>query len=93
MYTIIIILVFGLLVGFFIRRKKKIIRFSDKLLMISIYLLLFLLGISIGKNSDIIGNFPRIGLKAIALTVGGILGSCVVSLFIYKFFFVVKNEK
>jgi len=60
--------------------------------MWSIYLLLFLLGISIGTNREIIRNFPSIGLKALILTVAGVLGSCLASLLIYRVYFGEKGK-
>jgi len=92
MYTILGILILGITIGFLFRKREKLIKLSDKLLMWSIYLLLFLLGISIGTNDEIIRNFPTIGLKALVLTIAGVLGSCIVSLLIYKIYFVEKEN-
>lgn len=92
MYSILGILIIGIILGFIFRKREKLIKLSDKLLMWSIYLLLFLLGISIGTNDDIIRNFPTIGLKALILTFAGVLGSCLVSFLIYKIYFVEKEN-
>jgi len=92
MYSILGILIIGITLGFIFRKMEKLIKLSNKLLIWSIYLLLFLLGISIGTNDEIIRNFPTTGLKALVLTFAGVLGSCLVSLLIYKIYFVEKEN-
>lgn len=91
--TIILILLSGIGCGYLLRNKKTLIRYTDKMLTYSIYLLLFLLGISVGNNQTIITNFAEIGFKAILLSTSGVLGTIILALFVYKIFFLEKNEK
>ncbi len=86
MLTVITLLTLGILLGFLLSNKEKIIGYVDQLTNWSIYLLLFLLGISVGVNEKIIKNFGEIGIKATILTAGAILGSVVISYFTYKLF-------
>lgn len=86
MLTVIALLTLGILLGFLLSNKEKIIGYVDQLTNWSIYLLLFLLGISVGVNEKIIKNFGEIGIKATILTAGAILGSVVISYFTYKLF-------
>lgn len=87
MIEILIIMFSGIVLGFIFRKKRSLITAADKLAGWSIYLLLFLLGLSIGNNELIINNFPQIGFNSIMLTLSGISGSVILSFFAYKFFF------
>ena len=75
------IFVFSLfiIVGAVLARKKlvpdQVIRSSGRTLMLSIYILLFIIGIEVGSYREILGNMGTLGLKAIALAAGGLLGS------------------
>ena len=86
MTEILIIMFSGIALGFIIRKKRYVIMLFDKLTSFSIYLLLFLLGLSIGNNEIIINQFGRIGINAILLAFSGISGSVMLSYFVYKFF-------
>lgn len=48
---------------------------SDRLMMWAVYLLLFLLGISVGHNPQIIENIHTLGWQALLLAVGAMGGS------------------
>jgi len=87
MIEILIIMFSGIILGFIFRRKRSIITAADKFAGWSIYLLLFLLGLSIGDNEKMINNFAQIGFNSILLTLSGITGSVLLSFFAYKFFF------
>ncbi len=86
MFTVIIIMFSGMIVGYMSRRRSFLNRFIDKLIMIFIYLLLFFLGISVGSNEKIMSNLATLGIKALLLSLSGVLGSIVLSYFIYKVF-------
>ena len=92
MLTVIIIMIAGMLLGFFIRKQIKLIKSVDSLISWLIYLLLFGLGISVGINEVILNNMDTILLKVILLTLGAVSGSVIVSYFTYTLFFK-KYEK
>lgn len=77
----------GILLGFIFRRKRNLIMLTEKIAGLSIYLLLFLLGMSVGINDKVISNFASIGLNAILLTFSGLAGSIVLSVFVYQLLF------
>lgn len=87
MVEILIIMFSGIVLGFIFRKRRTLITAADKLAGWSIYLLLFLLGLSIGNNELIINNFVQIGFNSIMLTLSGISGSVILSFLAYKFFF------
>ena len=87
MATILILMFSGILLGFPFRRKRIFIHATEKIAGLSIYLLLFLLGMSVGVNDKVISNFGNIGIIAILLAFSGITGSVILSVIVYRFFF------
>ncbi len=80
-------------IGYLIRNKSTLIKINSQLTITTIYLLLFLLGISVGLNDKIIKNIDTIGLQAIIITIGAVLGSLICAYVIYQLFFVNKSQK
>ena len=62
-----------MLLGFLLRRQK--LSWIHKVITILIWLLLFLLGIDVGGNQEIINGLHTIGMEAIIITVAAVLGS------------------
>lgn len=93
MLTIISFLVFGIILGFLLKRKKALIQASKKLTDWTICLFLFFFGLSAGGNKAIMNNFTTVGIVSLALAIGGILGSVFLSYFVYKYLFKNKNER
>ncbi len=87
MIEIIIIMCTGILTGIFLRGRSSILFAAEKLTEISIYLLLFLLGLSVGTNDTIINNFPVIGFNALVLTFSAVAGSVILSWILYILLF------
>jgi uncharacterized membrane protein YbjE (DUF340 family) len=87
MLNIMIFLMAGLGAGYLLRKNEGVIRFSDRVSAISILLLLFLLGLSLGRNEAVLRNFSLFGVRAAALTVSGVAGSVFFSSLVYKAFF------
>ena len=75
MITVILIMLVGIVVGIWLRTKPKFVLVNDKLITYAIYLLLLLLGISIGSNKIIVANLPILGVKALVITLGAVFGS------------------
>ncbi len=91
MIIVVAIMTVGIIFGYLIRNKSLLIKINDKFIMWAIYLLLLVLGITIGANEIIMKNLPTLGLKALAITIGGILGSIALAWFTYVRFFKVKE--
>lgn len=81
----------GIVLGYFLRNKTLLIKVNDKLIMWAIYLLLFILGVAIGTNETIMKSLPTLGLKALAITFGGVAGSILLAWITYLKFF--KNKE
>ena len=91
MYIVLGLMALGIIIGLAIQNKEKLVRAVDPMINVSIYGLLFLLGISVGVNKTIINNLDTLGVQALILTLGAVLGSVVLALFTYKFFFKERN--
>jgi uncharacterized membrane protein YbjE (DUF340 family) len=87
MIVILIVLTGGIVLGFLMRNHERMIRTADRIMNWTIYLLLFLLGLSVGVNETIIRNIHTIGVRALILTAGAIVGSVIVSYIVSRFFF------
>lgn len=87
MISILLVLSAGILVGLMIVRKPALHQLNNHLLNWSIYLLLFLLGISVGTNQEVIKDLGTIGYEAIAIAVASIAGSVLLSGLLYNYLF------
>jgi uncharacterized membrane protein YbjE (DUF340 family) len=93
MITVILVMAAGILFGYFVRHKTMLIKINDKLIMWAIYLLLFVLGVSIGANDNIMRSLPTLWLKALMITIGGVSGSILLAWVTYIKFFKNKESK
>jgi len=87
MLTVILIMTSGILTGYLLRDQLWISRPVRILVTGLIYLLLFLLGITVGADEMIISNLDKIGIEALLLTIGAVTGSIIISWFTYIKFF------
>lgn len=93
MVEILLLMSLGMLGGYLLRRRRRIIRIAEKLIIWSIFLLLFFMGMSIGRDPLIISNLPSLGLTALLISIGGIGGSLLLALLTWKLFFSKKFRK
>ncbi|MEF9931986.1 MAG: LysO family transporter [Bacteroidales bacterium] len=95
MFTVIGIMFIGLGLGLLLKRIQWL-RHVSKTISYTIYLLLFLLGISVGANKEIVNNLGTLGWQAFILAFAGAIGSALAALIVYKCFFEskeVNNER
>ncbi len=93
MLTVLILMTAGIAIGMFVNKLPRLIKTADKLISYAIYLLLFLLGISVGLNKRIIENLDTIGLRALLITLGSVAGSVLVAWVLYRFLFQTEKTK
>lgn len=74
MLVVIICMFSGILVGFLTRKKS--FKYAKSILTFLIWLLLFLLGISVGSNQTVMNTLSSIGLEALLIAIMAIFGSC-----------------
>ncbi len=87
MFTVIIIMITGMAVGYLLRERHNLAKHVDRIVTWSIFLLLFLLGVSVGTNETILANIDSILVSVIVLTIGAVLGSVIIAHFTYNLFF------
>lgn len=82
MFTIIGLMLTGMLLGYLLRKRdlKKI----HPIITLLIWLLLFILGIEVGSNEEIIRGLHTIGYEAVVLTLGGTLGSVIAAWVLWR---------
>lgn len=86
-YWVIGCFVLGMAIGRLVKKRPAFHQFNERLTMVAIFLLLFLLGVSVGINPDIIKNLPSIGFQAIFLSLGAISGTLLLAWGVVKLFF------
>ena len=85
MIIVISMMVCGIILGY--PFKERNLKFVQKLIKYDIFLLLFLLGITVGANGDVMNNLDSIGLEALLITLAAIAGSVLWAWGVYRFFF------
>lgn len=75
MFTVIGLMLGGMCIGFLLRKK----RYPGIRLLITalIWILLFLLGIEVGSNRQIIEGLATLGVEAFIITLATVIGSCI----------------
>jgi len=83
---LIILLVFfaGIFIGHIFKKNQKMIRNSEKFVSFSVFLLLILLGVMVGKNDKIVSSISVIGFKALVITLFAMLFSVIFAYIFYK---------
>ena len=86
MFSIISTMFLGIGIGYGLR-NWSILQKTEKTISLTIFLLLFILGVSIGSNSLIVNNLGKFGWQAIILAVSGVLGSLLAARLVLQLFF------
>ena len=86
MFSIISTMFLGIGIGY-VLRNWTILQKTEKTISLTIFLLLFILGVSIGSNSLIVNNLGKFGWQAIVLAVSGVLGSLIAARLVLQLFF------
>lgn len=91
MLNIILIILSGVVVGYFVRKIPQV-KYVGTVITFIIMLLLFFLGVSVGANEQVVKNFSSIGFDALIITLGGTLGTVLCAWFVYERFFKRKGK-
>ncbi len=86
MWDIFLAVGLGFLIGYKGLLKEKGIRLNSKLQTVWLMLLIFSMGVSIGRNGEVVRNLPLLGGKAALFAVLSALGSTVVVYFLSVLF-------
>ena len=75
MVTIILVFLGGIGLGYGIRARAGLLRRAAGMSDMALYALLFILGLSLGLDRNLMTHLPHIGRNALFLALGAILGS------------------
>ena len=89
---VIAIMMAGMLAGWLLRNRKRLLAWNARLINVAIYFLLFFLGVTIGTDETIVSTLPTLGVKALWLALGGIGGSVLLAWGVYILWFRKPNE-
>ena len=81
----------GIAFGFLARRDRRLTHIG-KAISVTIYVMLFFLGVKIGSDKNILANLSTLGLQAFLLAFAGAMGSVLFSTILYRLMFR-KEEK
>lgn len=93
MWTILISLVVGIIIGILGFIPKKYMRFNSRFQQIGVILLLFSMGASIGANKELLLKLKSIGLKAITFALLTCLFSIIFTFLITNKYFSQNEEE
>lgn len=92
MFSIVFTMLAGMLIGHFLRDGKRLEKI-EKSTSVTIFVLLFVLGLSVGSNSVITSNLGRLGWQAAVLAILGMSGSVIAARVVTRLFFRKGGEK
>ena len=92
MFSIVFTMLAGMLIGHFLRDGKRLEKI-EKSTSITIFVLLFVLGLSVGSNNVITSNLGRFGWQAAVLAILGMSGSVIAARVVTRLFFRKGGEK
>ena len=82
MLTVVFMMFGGILCGYLVRKKQVI--HIQRVTTLLIWALLFLLGLNIGSNQQIINSIGSLGLEALAIALAATLGSLVAAWLLWR---------
>lgn len=82
MFTVISIMFLGIGIGYLLRKQS--LPWVQKGITLLIWLLLFLLGMEVGQNEQVICSLPTLGLEALVIAVVCVSGSCIAAWALWK---------
>ena len=75
MFNVLLFMFAGIASGYLFRKRK--IRFINELILTLIWALLFLLGLEVGVNDEVVRKFASLGIEAAVIAIAATLGSVV----------------
>lgn len=85
MFTILSIMILGIISGYIFRRVEFLQK-VEKSISVTILVMLFMLGLSVSSNKLIIKNLGEFGSQAIILAILSLTGSILITTLIIKLF-------
>lgn len=92
MFYLILTMLVGVVAGL-IMRRIKVLAHIGKAISVTIYVMLFFLGVKIGADRNILANLSSLGLQALLLALAGAMGSVLFAALLYRFLFKADGTK
>ena len=83
MFKVLALMILGIGVGYLFRKRN--LSFISRLITVLIWVLLFVLGLEVGSNPQIVSNLAKLGLDALIITMGTLLRSIILAALLWKF--------
>lgn len=83
MFKVLILLAGGIALGYGLRHAS-LVKKTEKSVSVTVLLMLFVFGITIGGNSGLVNNLGKYGAQAAILAVAGVAGSIAMSYIAYR---------
>lgn len=91
MFTVIGCMLGGMATGFVLRRRN--LSWIGKAITVLIWILLFLLGLEVGNNRQIIEGLATLGIEALIITLTCLTGSCLLAWGLWRWLYKRKGGK
>lgn len=91
MFTVISLMLGGMCIGFLLRRQQ--FSWIHRVITTLIWILLFLLGVEVGGNRQIIEGLAMLGLEAFSITIAAVIGSCMAAWALWYLLYKKKGGK
>ncbi len=91
MFKIVLIMAFGILTGWLLRRRK--LHLLGKIISLLIWTLLFLLGVEVGGDDRIVKGIASLGLEAVVITLGGLTGCSLFAFLLWRLTLMVRRKR
>ena len=91
MFGVMIVMLSGVLIGYILRNIRAIPALVSNIYII--FLLLFVMGLSVGSNPQVIQGLGTLGLLGIAISVVSIAGSVFLSWIVYRHLFKKEDDQ
>ena len=82
MFKVLALMILGIGVGYIFRKRN--LSFISKVITVLIWILLFVLGLEVGSNPQIVSNLGKLGLDALIITLGAVAGSIILAALLWK---------
>ena len=92
MLILLLILISGIITGRLFR-NSVLAKKSGRIIFPIVLVLLFQMGIQIGSDTTLIHNLNRLGLEALLITVGALIGTIAGAVILWNCVFVSRKEK
>lgn len=87
MLTVVLITLLGTGIGYVLRRHSRWLQYVDRTILLTIFVMLFVLGWSVGGNDDLVRHLPSCGGQAALIAVAAMVGSACLAGVVHHFFF------